>query len=228
MTLLTRTFASASTSAAPTPTPSSSIRRGAVLAAVKRATTPDPIDGIRAALEAVLDGIDPGRVAKAMLGTTHPANAIIQRRDLDPGRRAAPRRARHRSVFARARRGPTTCGGSCCATPPSCTAASSTTAVEIAPLDEDAVARFAVECGGRTAAIAVSCAFSPASVEHELRAAEIIARELGPAFPVSLSHQVGSLGLLERENATVLNASLLTVARARRRRLPRRPRPVSA
>ena len=62
-------------------------------------------------------------------------------------------------------------------------------------------------------AIAVSCAFSPASIDHELRAAELLAEECGADFPVSLSHTVGSLGLLERENATILNASLLTVAR---------------
>ena len=185
---------------------------GTVLAAVKRATTPDPIDGIRAALEAVLDGIEPGRVAKAMLGTTHPANAIIQRRDLDPVgvvRLAAPSSLGVRPGAAWPddlrelvlRHAAIVHGGF------------EYNGVEIAPLDEEAVARFAAECGDRTAAIAVSCAFSPASVEHELRAAEIIARELGPAFPISLSHQVGSLGLLERENATVLNASLLTVAR---------------
>ena len=37
-------------------------------------------------------------------------------------------------------------------------------------------------------------------------------KELGEV-PVSLSHQVGSVGLLERENATVLNAALIDVAR---------------
>ena len=56
---------------------------GTVLASVKTATTVEPIDGIREALDAVLAGVDRTRVTKAMLGTTHPANAIIQRRGLD-------------------------------------------------------------------------------------------------------------------------------------------------
>ena len=56
---------------------------GAVLTSVKVATTPDPIDGTRAALDAVLKGADTARISKAMLGTTHPANAIIQRTGLD-------------------------------------------------------------------------------------------------------------------------------------------------
>ena len=83
----------------------------------------------------------------------------------------------------------------------------------IAALDEDAVRRFGASSAPEVSAIAVSCAFSPASIDQELRAAELLAEECGADFPVSLSHTVGSLGLLERENATILNASLLTVAK---------------
>ena len=42
--------------------------------------------------------------------------------------------------------------------------------------------------------------------------AEIVKRELGEVH-VSLSHEIGSLGLLERENATILNGALAGVAR---------------
>ena len=87
------------------------------------------------------------------------------------------------------------------------------TGAEIAPLDTDAARRFAAEAtAAGCRAIAVSAAFSPATSEHELRARDVLAAELGDAFPVSLSHEVGSLGLLERENATILNAALLSVA----------------
>jgi N-methylhydantoinase A/oxoprolinase/acetone carboxylase beta subunit len=48
--------------------------------------------------------------------------------------------------------------------------------------------------------------------EHELAAADVARRELGGDVRVSLSHEIGSLGLLERENATVLNAALVGVA----------------
>ncbi|MCB8044122.1 hypothetical protein JM654_07420 [Microbacterium oxydans] len=72
---------------------------------------------------------------------------------------------------------------------------------------------FAGEVAGVVEAIAISAPFSPASHDHELRAAEILFEELGSDFAVSLSHRVGALGLLERENATILNASLLGVAR---------------
>ena len=56
---------------------------GDVLSAHKVPTTPDPMDGIREAIEAVLPDVDTGAITQVMLGTTHPANAIIQRKGLD-------------------------------------------------------------------------------------------------------------------------------------------------
>ncbi|WP_028851368.1 hydantoinase/oxoprolinase N-terminal domain-containing protein [Thermocrispum municipale] len=185
---------------------------GTVVASAKAATTPDPFDGITAALQQVIIGVDVGRITRAMLGTTHPANAIIQRRDLGrvgvlrlaapssqavrPG--AAWPQDLHETVI-----GPSAIVGG----------GFEYDGTEIAPLAAEAVAKFAADCAGQVAAIAVASAFAPANNEHELRAAELIAAELGADFPVSLSHQVGSLGLLERENATILNAALLGVAR---------------
>ena len=83
---------------------------------------------------------------------------------------------------------------------------------ELSPLDAEAVARFAGEVAGRADAIAIASVFAPVSDEHERAAEEIVRKELGD-LPISLSSQIGSLGLLERENATVLNASLIDVAR---------------
>ena len=185
---------------------------GAVVASTKAATTPDPSDGIRAALAAVIADVDTSRITQAMLGTTHPANAIIRRRDLEKVgvlRLAAPSSLAvrpgaawpadlHATVIGPSEiiRGGFEYDGS-----------------EIAPLDVDAVKRFAHACVGVVPSIAVSSAFAPANYDHELRAAEIIAAEVGDALRVGLSHQVGSIGMLERENATVLNAALFGVAK---------------
>ena len=187
-------------------------RDGNVVAATKAATTPDPFDGIRESLTTVIAEVDPGQVSQAMLGTTHPANAIIQRRGLQ--RVGVLRLAAPASLGVRpgvswpqdllsAIVGPAEiiAGGN------------EFDGSEISPLDEDAVRRFAKDCAGEVAAIAISAPFSPATFEHEERAARILAEELGAEVPVSMSHRVGALGLLERENATILNASLLGVAR---------------
>jgi N-methylhydantoinase A/oxoprolinase/acetone carboxylase beta subunit len=82
------------------------------------------------------------------------------------------------------------------------------------PLEIAAVQRFLHDVAGQAEAIAVSSVFSPLAPEQELQVAEIVRRELGPAVPVSLSHEIGSFGLLTRENATVLNATLIAPARA--------------
>ncbi|HET8853283.1 MAG TPA: hydantoinase/oxoprolinase family protein, partial [Ktedonobacteraceae bacterium] len=60
-------------------------------------------------------------------------------------------------------------------------------------------------------ALAVSAVFSPVNPEHEMRAAAILREAVGEHIPLTLSHEIGSLSLLERENATVLNAALIRV-----------------
>lgn len=185
---------------------------GRIVAETKTATTPEPIDGIVAAMTAVVDQLDDiTRLSKAMLGTTHPTNAIIRRRDLD--RVGVLRLAAPSSLGVRpSANWPDDLRELVIGRSKIIEGGFEYDGTPIAPLDEDAVRRFAHDCAGEVAAIAVSCAFSPACTDHELRAAELIESECGSGLPVSMSHTVGSLGLLERENATILNASLLTVA----------------
>lgn len=77
----------------------------------------------------------------------------------------------------------------------------------IASLDEAAIAAFALAIASEAEAIAITAVFSPVDPADELRAGAILRAELGE-IPVSMSHEIGSMGLLERENATVLNAAL--------------------
>lgn len=186
---------------------------GIVVAATKAATTPDPSDGIRAALDAVIKGVDTSLITQAMLGTTHPANAIIRRRDLERVgvlRLAAPSSLAVRPGAA----WPSDLHSTVIGPAEIIKGGFEYDGREIAPLDEDAVRRFAQSCVGKVNSIAITCAFAPASFDHELRAAEIVESEVGDALRVGLSHQVGSIGMLERENATILNAALFGVAQA--------------
>lgn len=80
---------------------------------------------------------------------------------------------------------------------------------QLAPLDRESILRFTGKCSSSgVGAITVSSVFSPISHEHELEAASLIAKELGGSVHVTLSHRVGSFGLLERESAAILNSSL--------------------
>ncbi|MEA1961027.1 MAG: hydantoinase/oxoprolinase family protein [Bacillota bacterium] len=82
---------------------------------------------------------------------------------------------------------------------------------EITPIDEEEIRSAAREMKGKVEAVAISCVFSHIRNEHEQTAARIVREELGD-IPVSLSHEVASMGLLERENATMLNSALMKVA----------------
>jgi N-methylhydantoinase A/oxoprolinase/acetone carboxylase beta subunit len=187
---------------------------GTVLAWTKQATTGDVTTGLDRAVAAVLDEIGPERhrVGRVMLGTTHATNAILERRSLGrvailrlgapattavPPLQAWPADLREAVLVDWAIVG----GGHLVDGHP------------ISPLDRDAVARFVAATAGMTDAYVVTGVFSPAFREQELEVAEIVAAGAGASTPVSLSHEIGSLGLVERENATVLNAALYGVAR---------------
>lgn len=176
-------------------------------------TTPDVAAGISQAMREVLQssGVDPAEIRFAMLGTTQATNAIVERKRLNQVaviRIGLPATASIRPLTG---------------WPDDLKSAIGTMTWlvhgghefdgrEISPLDEDAIRRIARDVRDRATSFAVTSVFSPVSADHEQRAARIIREELGAGTPVSLSHEIGSVGLLERENATVLNAALVQVA----------------
>ncbi|KAI8670565.1 hypothetical protein NCS57_00528100 [Fusarium keratoplasticum] len=94
----------------------------------------------------------------------------------------------------------------------------------ITPLDEDAVKRAAEEirkAGIRD--IAIIGIYSPIDSElhQEARVAEILRSVLGEDTNITLSHNVAGIGFIERENATILNATILPFARKTLRQFQR-------
>ncbi|MGH8896283.1 MAG: hydantoinase/oxoprolinase family protein, partial [Egibacteraceae bacterium] len=80
------------------------------------------------------------------------------------------------------------------------------------PLDADELRRAAADIAAkRLRSIAVCSVFSPVNAECEQQAAQILAAQL-PGVAISLSHEIGRVGLLERENATIVNACLHDLA----------------
>jgi N-methylhydantoinase A/oxoprolinase/acetone carboxylase beta subunit len=182
-----------------------------LVAKAKVPTTPDVTAGIEGAIAGVVGRVDGSRVTHAMFGTTHATNAVLQRRGLRRVgvlRLGGPATRAIRPLFG----WPEDLRDVISAGERIVDGGIEFDGRELSPLDVDGVARFAGEMAGRAKAIAVTSVFAPVSDEHERAAEEIVRKELGD-LPVSLSSQIGSLGLLERENATVLNASLVDVAR---------------
>jgi N-methylhydantoinase A/oxoprolinase/acetone carboxylase beta subunit len=187
---------------------------GRVVHAVKTATTEDVTGGIVAALGLLTrhPEVARGAIDGVVIGTTHFVNAVIQRRNL--AKIAAVRVGLPASASL----------------PPFCDWPDDLAGLvrgrvfmleggheydgrEFMPFDEAAMhdaARQIRDSGLRAAAVASS--FSPLDPSHEERAREILAEEC-PDIAVTLSHELGRIGLLERENAALLNAALTDLAR---------------
>ena len=184
-----------------------------VAAAVKTPTTEDVTTGITRALAALVAQTPGARDAQAvMIGTTHFTNAVVQRRDL--GRVAAVRIGLPSGAslppfvdwpedLAELVRGEVVMleGGHEFDGRP------------LVPFDTGgmrAAARRIREAG--ITSVAVAAVFSPLNAAGEEEAAAILQEEC-PGVAVTLSHRLGRIGLLERENAALLNACLIELAR---------------
>ena len=190
------------------------LESGSVIHSVKTATTLDITAGILTALieltrhpEVLLEAID-----GVVIGTTHFVNAVLQRRDL--ARVAAVRIGLPASASL----------------PPFCDwpadladcVSGEVFMLEgghdydgrpIVPFDETGMrcaARAIRKSGIRS--VAVASIFSPLDPGCEERARAILCEEC-PDANVTMSHHLGRIGLLERENAALLNAALIDLAR---------------
>ena len=178
-----------------------------VLAAAKVPTTEDITSGILAALKSIATYADASRVSAVMIGTTHFINAVVQRKDLC--RVVAVRIGAPASTTL----------------PPLCDWPKDLAEIVdgghalvegghevdgrlFMPLDRsairDAARAFADE--GNTV-FAITSAFSPIDASHEDEAEAIVADAV-PGAVVTKSADLGRIGLLERENAAIMNAAL--------------------
>jgi N-methylhydantoinase A/oxoprolinase/acetone carboxylase beta subunit len=184
-----------------------------VVAAVKTPTTPDVTTGITRALAELVAQAPGARHASAvMIGTTHFTNAVVQRRDL--GRVAAIRIGLPSGASL----------------PPFVDWPEDLAAIvrgeivmlegghefdgrPLVPFDTKGMRVAARRIrGAGIRSVAVASVFSPLNASCEEEAAAIL-REECPDVAVTLSHRLGRIGLLERENAALLNACLIELAR---------------
>lgn len=187
-----------------------------LISAVKTPTTPDVTTGIIKALDLALEksGVSTSEIRYVMIGTTHCINAITERKRLAkvgviriglPAGTSIPPMADWPEDLRNA------IGDTVYVLP----GGFEYDGRQLGKFNESLVRKAvkdALEKG--VEAFAVSGIFSPVNGEQEIRAAEIIREVAGEDFPISLSHEIGSLGFIERENATILNASLHRVAKA--------------
>lgn len=187
---------------------------GAVVARTKQPTTKDVTGGIRAGVANVLDAIgdDRHRVSRVMMGTTHATNAIVSRRDL--GRVAMVRLGAPAATELPPLSGwPVDLRSSVLAGSAMLGGGHMVDGTPIAPLDRDGILRFLDGLVGEFDAVAICGIFSPSFPEQELEVGALVRERVGIDVSISLSQDIGAIGLLERENATIINAALYGVAR---------------
>lgn len=181
-----------------------------VVASGKFPTTPDVLGGVAQALGHIASQVDTARVHSVVIGTTQFVNAVTEGRRLSPVvaiRLATPPQSlppftdwpqrlldvAHGQVHVLA-------GGH------------QFTGEPLNALDLDGIgnaARQAAATGQRD--FVISSVFSPVNAEGELAARDVI-RAACPGARITLSHQLGRIGLLERENAALLNGALRPLA----------------
>ncbi|MEM3186110.1 MAG: hydantoinase/oxoprolinase family protein [Conexivisphaerales archaeon] len=183
-----------------------------LITATKVQTTPDVTTGIENAVNDIIAklGEQKSYVNALMLGTTHGLNALLQGKNLArvgviriglpagegiPPMMDWPLRLKKtlRPVIRMVRGGHEYTGD------------------EIVELDYSGLKRVAkeiIESG--VDSVAIVSIFSFVNPSHELEAAETL-EGMGYRGNIILSHKISTLGLIERENSTILNAALIPV-----------------
>ena len=185
-----------------------------VLASIKSPTTADVGGGIVHAISGVLDdsGVAPAAIESVMIGTTQFTNAFVEgKRLVEVGiiRAALPATRSVEPLLDFPERLAKAVGNHAFLVP----GGYEFDGREIAPLGEKEVAEAAraIKAKGLRS-VAISCVFSPMNSDMEKRAAEIVANEI-PDVEITRSSDIGRVGLIERENATIMNASLVELSK---------------
>ncbi|MBW4053185.1 MAG: hydantoinase/oxoprolinase family protein [Proteobacteria bacterium] len=184
-----------------------------VLASAKRATTAEVGEGLVAVVEALLRdaGVAPQSIGSVMIGTTQFINAFVQRRGLarvaavrvsaPKGDGVPPFAAWPRDLLAQTgEAGYFAQGGAFF------------DGRDYAPLDPKELERIALDIRSKgIRAVAVSSCFAPARPDIEREAARMLT-EAYPEADITLSAEVGGLGIVDRENAAIMNGTLRELA----------------
>ena len=180
-----------------------------VVHAVKTATSADVMAGVLGVLRQVISGsgVRAADLRAVMIGTTHFTNAIVERRSLArvgvirlalPATQSLPPLSGWPEDIAAAIRADARIVGG----------GFEFDGREIGAVGADEIRAVAEAFAAQKIRhVAISGVFSSINDAHEKQAAELV-RDVIPDARITLSSEVGRVGLLERENAAILNAAL--------------------
>lgn len=184
-----------------------------VLAHVKSLTTADISSGIIASVTEALEKADVAAeaVRAVMLGTTQFTNSVVERRNLAKTGilRIGAQSSRAVPPFAE---WPGDIRGQTEGAVRLIDGGHEYDGEEIVPLDDAALEEAIADFKEATLdAIGIISVFSPVNPSGEVTVAERVHNSI-PGAHIALSHEIGRLGIYQRENATILNAALMRFA----------------
>lgn len=174
----------------------------------KTETSQDLEKGVKEVLIHVTEGIEKRNIKGIFVGTTHATNAIVESKDLHPvgviriaghhPKTLNPGFSWPEEIRSATLAGFTTIdGGYECDSRP------------ITPFNRvqaKEAAKKLIDLGAES--LAIVGVFSPIRDADEKEALEAINEITNGTLPVTLSHEIGGVGFIERENAAILNAAL--------------------
>ena len=186
--------------------------RDVLVGKIKNPTTPDVTSGIISCINTLINPRpDVGQIDAVMLGTTHFVNALLQRRELAPSaalRLCLPATTMLPPLVDWPDDLKNSIGGNTYMA----RGGHEYDGREISSIDEKELREIAKQMTAEgVRSVSICGVFSPVDGSHEKIAAEIIKSET-PDVNITLSSEIGRVGLLERENAAMLNACLVEVA----------------
>ena len=186
---------------------------GKVLVSDKKVTTANVGDGVFNVIKSVLEKgkISSDKISSVMVGTTHFTNALVERKKLQ--KIAAIRLSLPAADSLEQMIGwPKDLISTLSPKKYFAKGGYEVDGREISPLDEDEINKIIDDIGNSDInSIAVNSVYSPLNSTMEEKTAELISKKL-PNIKISLSHAIGKVGLIERENATIINAALAGLA----------------
>ena len=189
------------------------LSEGKVLVSEKTTTTEDVGDGVFNIIKTVLTkgNISPDKISSVMIGTTHFTNALVERKKLQ--KIAAIRLSLPAADSLEQMIGwPSDLIDNINPIKYFAKGGYEVDGREISKLDKDEIKKITEEIANKNYKnIAINSVYSPLNSEMELEANEII-KNIIPDANISLSHSIGKVGLIERENATIINAALANLA----------------
>ena len=180
-----------------------------VVQGVKSATTEEPGLGIIDAISSILDktNLSPSKLESVMIGTTQFTNAFVENKRLEE---VAVIRLGHPATIS---------------VPPCIDFSSNLRKIlgenfwivpggyefdgrNLGDWSETKIEEIAKEIANRKLKyISISCVFSPINEQQEIETAKIV-KKFNPQSIITMSHRIGRVGFIERENATIMNSSL--------------------